>query len=210
MIQNKLLILIPSLILALFFSINSFSNTEKKSLIIDLSNSKNLLKWEGAKALINSKHYGTLKLSKANLITNEKGELTGGEFTVDMKSLNVEDLKDPSQNAKLKGHLFSDDFFSIDKYPEAKLKITKIAPSKDKKATHTITGDLTIKNKTHSIEFPAKIKKDKKGITTIQALIPVDRTKWDIRYNSGKFFTDLAANSVIKDEFTVELNLSAQ
>lgn len=181
----------------------------QKPLLIDLSDSKNLLTWEGAKALINSKHHGTLRLSKALFQLDPKGEITSGEFTIDMKSLVVEDIKDPSNNAKLKNHLFSDDFFSVEKNPESQFKITKIVAKKEKGNTHIITGNLTIKGTVESISFPAKINQDK-GVTTITAEIPVDRTKWNIRYNSGKYFTDLAANSIIKDEFVVKLNLTSK
>jgi len=198
-----------SLFISLIFLSFATSHAHNHSLSIDVNDTKNLLKWEGAKALVQSTHDGTLKLSKAKINTNEKGEITGGEFTIDMRSLTVLDLKDPKQNAKLRGHLLSDDFFSVEKFPEAEFKITKLTPKKTKNHTHQVTGDLTIKGIKHSVNFPAKIER-KDGETTISAEFPVDRTKYDIRFNSGRFFKDLAANSVIKDEFTVKFDLTAK
>ncbi|MFZ5391101.1 MAG: YceI family protein, partial [Patescibacteria group bacterium] len=70
-----------------------------------------------------------------------------------------------------------------------------------------ITGDLTIKNITKPISFPAVVTNND-GQLKLIADIKLDRTLWDIRYGSDKFFDNLA-NNVIDDIFTVTLNLTA-
>ena len=49
------------------------------------------------------------------------------------------------------GHLKSDDFFGVEKYPVATFKVKKSTAFKNNKAT--LTGDLTIKEKTNEISF---------------------------------------------------------
>ncbi|MFN3269431.1 MAG: YceI family protein, partial [Candidatus Kapaibacteriota bacterium] len=136
-------------------------------------------------------------------------KITSGEFEVDMTSIRNEDLKDKDLNAKLVGHLKSDDFFSVAKFPTAKFVITHSTPLKASKAGEpniAITGKMTIKGITQTISFPATIKADGNKITA-KATLELDRTKFDVRYGSGSFFDNLGDN-VIYDNFTLELNLT--
>lgn len=187
--MNKLLI---SALIVL--SPAAFAETFK----VNASESK--LSWIGRK--IAGQHNGHLKLKDGVLHVN-KGTITGGEFQVDMTSLVVEDLKDADMNARLTNHLKSDDFFSIAKHPVAKFKISKVEKQKDGK--HNVSGKLTIKGITKDVSFPAEIKTDKDKVTAIAQLV-LDRTKWDIKYRSGRFFPDIG-DKMIHDEFTIDVNL---
>lgn len=162
------------------------------------------ISWEGRKK-IGDAHTGELALKTGKVIMNG-GKLTGGEFEIDMQSLKVTDIKDEGMNAKLVGHLKSDDFFSVDKFPVATLKITKVAAGKDGK--QNISGSLTIKGKTHPISFPAEVHPGKDSVHAV-ANFNVDRTKYDVRYNSMKFFSSLG-DKVINDEFSVKVDLTAK
>jgi polyisoprenoid-binding protein YceI len=73
---------------------------------------------------------------------------------------------------------------------------------------YLVRGKLTIKGITNDIEFPAAIYMQK-GELHAKATFDLDRTKWDIRYGSNKFFDNLA-NNVIDDMFTVSFDLTAQ
>ena len=84
----------------------------------------------------------------------------------------------------LEGHLKSDDFFDVDKYPLSTISITKA--TKTEGNNYSIVADLTIKGITHSITFDADVRiKEISFLAT--ANIKIDRTKWDITYNSGTF-----------------------
>src|SRR5690606_22867425 len=122
-----------------------------------------------------------------------------------MTSIIVEDLKDPEYNGKLVGHLKSDDFFSVDKFPVATFKITSVKPTNKNLGTHEVTGNLTIKGITHAVKFPATIE-FKDGLATAKGKLKVDRTKYNIRYGSGKFFENLG-DKMIDDNFEIELNV---
>jgi polyisoprenoid-binding protein YceI len=165
-----------------------------------------VVKWEGKK--VTGKHNGEIKLKSAEIVMSGE-DLKGGEFVIDMTTISNNDLTDAEYNKKLVTHLSSDDFFNAPKFPTSVLKIKKV------KSVHGITGptyevvgDLTIKGKTNEIKFPMMIA-TKDGKTTATANITVDRTKWNIKYGSGKFFTGLG-DKVISDEFQVDVALSSK
>lgn len=172
----------------------------------NLDVAKSNIKWIGKKFL--GAHWGWVNFKSGN-ISYDGNKITSGEFEVDMTSIRNEDLKDKDLNAKLVGHLKSDDFFSVAKFPTAKFVITHSTPLKASKAGEpniAITGKMTIKGITQTISFPATIKADGNKITA-KATLELDRTKFDVRYGSGSFFDNLGDN-VIYDNFTLELNLT--
>ena len=157
--------------------------------------------WEGSK--LGGKHDGELKI-KGGELNVEKGALIGGTVEIDMTSLTDKDISDPGMNSKLVNHLKSDDFFAVDKHPTSSLKITKVE-KKDGKTM--VTGDLTIKGITKPVTFPAEVKVDKKGLKA-KGEMTVDRTQYDIKFRSLKFFSDIG-DKVIHDTFKVGFDLIA-
>jgi len=153
------------------------------------------LLWLGEK--VTGQHTGTIKL-QSGWLTLQDNKITAGEFNIDMTS-----LKDTENNKMLMGHLKSDDFFGVVKYPVAKLVITGSTPFD--KGSGTVTGTLTIKDITNPIEFKATTQKKDDG-TWFFANISVDRTKYNIRYGSGSFFDNLG-DKTIYDEFKLKVNL---
>jgi polyisoprenoid-binding protein YceI len=87
-----------------------------------------------------------------------------------MTSITNTDLKDEGYNQKLFGHLKSDDFFGVEKYPTATFEVTKSAKFMNGKASGT--GKLTIKGKTEEITFDVS----KNGAEYV-AQVEVDRSK---------------------------------
>jgi polyisoprenoid-binding protein YceI len=158
--------------------------------------SKSELKWNGKK--VTGEHWGFINLKDGKL-TLKNNKITSGEFTIDMNSISCKDLTDESWNQKLVGHLKSDDFFGVEKFPTAKLVITESGAFVKDEAT--VNGKLTIKGITHPVTFNAK----KTGNTYV-ATITVDRSKYDVRYGSGKFFDNLGDN-MIYDDFTIDVKL---
>ncbi|MCK7541619.1 MAG: YceI family protein [Marinilabiliales bacterium] len=76
------------------------------------------------KRLSGASHNGTINLKEGSLTTDGKS-ITGGEFVVDMNSIKNEDVKDAGSRAKLEGHLKSDDFFGVAKFPFSRLVLTE-------------------------------------------------------------------------------------
>jgi polyisoprenoid-binding protein YceI len=115
-----------------------------------------------------------------------------------MTSITVSD-----NNERLTGHLKSDDFFGVEKYPTARLVVNE--SSSFDKGSATVKGDLTIKGITNPIEFKAAYQKKDDG-SWFFANIVVDRTKYNIRYGSGSFFDNLG-DKTIYDEFKLKVSL---
>lgn len=156
---------------------------------------KTTLAWLGEKVI--GQHTGTIKL-KSGMLEWQDNRITSGEFVIDMTT-----IKDDDSNARLEGHLKSDDFFGVDKFPESKLVITGSTPFD--KGTGTVKGNLTIKGITHPVEFMSAIQKSEEGVW-FYANIIVDRSKFNVRYGSGSFFSNLG-NQLIYDEFKVKVSL---
>ena len=159
--------------------------------------------WLGKK--FTGEHNGTVGVQGGSLIV-DGGKLSGGEFTIDMKSIKCLDLTDAGYNAKLIGHLTSPDFFDIAKYPTATLKITKATAKTP--TNYDVTGNLTINGVTQPITFPAVVAIDAKGATSATAKFEVDRTKFGSKYNSKSFF-DTIGDKMINDNFEVNVKIVA-
>ena len=173
--------------------------------------------WEGYKPT--GKHHGTINISSGKLMSKE-GNLVGGEFVIDMKSIVNIDLEDAEYNAKLVGHLKSADFFEVETYPTAKFVITeiKVADStqinleKAKRKvvpTHTITGNLTLKAITKSISFNSMVSVDGDNFEAQTNQFFIDRSEWAVKYGSRKFFDDLK-DKFINDEMGIGIKLVAK
>ncbi|QDA60336.1 YceI family protein [Hymenobacter jejuensis] len=166
------------------------------------------LGWVGKK--VTGQHTGTMQFKEGSVLV-KGNQVTGGTFVVDMTTVKDEDLTDAGMNAKLVGHLKSDDFFSVEKNPTSTFKITSIAPIAGAAAdanNMTVTGDLTIKGITNSITFPAKVGV-KNGIAAASGTATVDRTKYDIKFRSTSFFESLG-DKAIDNDFTLNFNVIAK
>ncbi|HAX95047.1 MAG TPA: lipid-binding protein [Prolixibacteraceae bacterium] len=169
----------------------------------NVNTSQSAVKWNGKK--VTGEHYGTIKLKSGSLkVAN--GQVTGGNFEMDMNSIVCEDLTNQDMNARLVGHLKSDDFFSVEKHGTSKFVLSNV--KKVSGNEYEFTGNLTIKGITHPVTFEANTEVNGNQLKA-NGKITVDRTKYDIRFRSGKFFSDLGDN-LIYDDFTLDFNLTAQ
>ena len=169
------------------------------TLQIDRKNSQ--IEWIGRK--VTGEHSGTLGLSEGWVVMNES-VLISGKFIFDMTSIIDTDIESPKYKEMLEGHLKSDDFFNVKEFPVAVLNITNAQKVKEGNI-YKIVADLTIKGITHSIAFQADVNVN--GLNYLAtAKIKIDRTKWDIKYNSGNFFKDLG-DKLILDEIEFDIFL---
>jgi polyisoprenoid-binding protein YceI len=180
--------------------ISSNNKTTATTYQVDLVQST--LKWIGKK--VTGEHTGNVKISSGSLKVNNNS-ITAGAFDIDLSSITSTDVTDPASNAKLIGHLKSDDFFSVTKFPKASFVISTV--NLKEKDQYDITGNLTIKGITKPITFPATIKIDANTVSAT-AKITVDRTKYDIKFRSTSFFNDLG-DKAIDNDFILDLKLIA-
>ncbi len=168
------------------------------------------LRWEGAK-ITQTVHHGTVKISEGNLAI-EQGNLVAGNFVIDMNTIVCEDLDEDGGKFKLEGHLKSGDFFMVESYPTAKFEITGAEAINDGSgATHRISGNLTIKDVTNGISFPAVVNVSENGVTAT-ARFEINRNEWGVVWGGSlteQSIKDRLQNNLIKDTIAFEVNLVA-
>ncbi|MFT4018902.1 MAG: YceI family protein [Agriterribacter sp.] len=168
---------------------------------IDITNST--VGWIGTKPV--GKHNGDFKLSGGSISVGG-GAVKGGHFVIDINSIKDHDLTDAESNGKLVGHLKSPDFFDAAQFPTAKFEITAVeALQNDTTGTHKISGNLTLKDSTKNVTFPAKITVTDNDVKAV-ANFNIDRTHWGLKYRNDQSLGD----KFIHPEVNISLNIEAK
>lgn len=158
-----------------------------------------ILEWQGSR--VGSSHYGTIDIQNGQIVFSG-GDLVEGEFIIDMTTINTTDLEGDSKK-RLDDHLKNADFFDVENHPQAVLKVRSARPLSEN--LWAIEADLTIKGITHPITF--EVESSYEGEDWIlTGNFTIDRTLWEVRYGSGKFFEDLG-DKMIRDEIAFDLKL---
>jgi len=181
----------------------------------NVDKSTSTLTWTGYHKGGFDPRYGTLQTE--GTISVAEGTITGGSFIIDINSIatnekSVDVVKTGGKTAAdLDGHLKTEDFFDATKYPTAKFEITSVAPfdaAKDKSvlegATNIISGNLTIKDKTVNVTFPAKVTITDNGIDVVSKFT-INRQDWGLAYGTEGDPKDW----MISQEVDIELNIKA-
>ncbi|MBT0608251.1 YceI family protein [Aequorivita echinoideorum] len=159
--------------------------------------------WEGSKPT--GSHNGTIKLASGTISANQ-GALEAGNFTIDMKSITDTDLEG-EQKTNLEAHLMGTvegqegDFFNVNQYPTAMFEMTGAE-------NNMIKGNLTIKDKTNAVEFPATVTMDGDKLMIKSEPFTIDRTKWGVNYGSKSVFDNLG-DKFINDDMKITVNVVA-
>jgi len=172
-----------------------------------LDTSKSYMQWIGTKPT--GQHTGRFKITSGTLYVKDSA-VTGGKFMINIASLEDLDLRgDTTMKSKLETELKGPMFFDVQKFPDAEFAITSVQPFVSdgtevqlKDATHTIRGNLTLKQITKNITFPAKIVLLKNKITAT-ANFNMDRTLWGMTYRADKSLQDKLINSMVNIQFTI-------
>jgi len=183
------------------------ASTTGQTFILDTTESRIRFTGNG----VGKNHPGTFRLSSGSIgLTGN--QLTGGTFNIDINSLQVEEQGEMFQS-KLKPHLLSGDFFDAGKFGTAKFEITKVEPftasgtdtSIVDGANFSISGNLTLKEDTKNIRFPAKVDLDNNNLKA-KANFNIDRTQWKMNYGNDKTLGD----KFISETVNIELDLQAK
>ncbi len=142
---------------------------------VDLASSE--VMWEGNMVGLYS-HSGDVKLTDGS-VTVTDGKITGGNFEVDLSTINpTDDNYDAEKDqtpAKLVGHLSSDDFFAVEQHPKATFEITGSDGD-------TVMGNLTVRGKTNPEEVKNVVISEADGKVTMSGDLTFDRTKYDVSF----------------------------
>lgn len=173
------------------------------------------IKWTGYHKGGLNPRFGVLKTEGS--LSAENGTLTAGSLTANISTLTTDPsavdpaISDGKTSVDLDGHLKSPDFFDAEKYPTVKFEITKVEDLKDNTAetavegaNKLISGNLTIKDKTVNVTFPAKV-----DVTEQQASIvskfTINRQDWGLTYGTDGDPKDW----MISQEVDLDLNIVA-
>jgi len=171
--------------------------------VIDTATSSIL--WEGNKPT--GKHVGSIKIASGEMAA-ENRNIQSGNFVIDMKSIVNTDLEGDSK-ANLEAHLMGTvegkegDFFNVNEYPTASFELTSVAGEAGK---ITVNGNLTIKDKTNPISFPATVSFPGNTVFLKSQEFTIDRTKWGVNYGSKNIFDNLG-DKFINDEIKLTIEL---
>lgn len=163
---------------------------------------KSNMTWQGQKTLIKTWiDRGTIGL-KSGSVTVKDGKATEGNIVVDMATIvTLTTGKEGGGQDQQSKHLKSADFFDVVKYPTAEFKLTSLEKDSSSPDGYTVKGTLKLKDATRPVTFPATVTAEGETLT-MKASAQLDRTQWNVRYGSDKFFDNLGDN-VIDDNFTV-------
>jgi polyisoprenoid-binding protein YceI len=160
---------------------------------------------------VGKNHPGIFRLSSGTVAINDN-QITGGQFAININSMQMEEQGEMFQT-QLRGHLLNGDFFDAEKFGTAKFEITKIEPYKANStdtsiisgANFSVSGNLTLKNVTKNITFPAKVDLDGNTLKA-KANFDIDRTQWQMNYGNDKTLKD----KFISETVNIELDLEAK
>lgn len=219
--DNKLVLVVIGVIVLIvlgfvFFSKKSVSETPINGEVVvmekvdydgsyefDLESS--LVVWEGKKTfVVDYTDQGVIYPSGGNVVFND-GLIESGSVTFDMNTITALSTGKGSGQDMLSKHLKSADFFDAETYPESSFVVSRVETDPTRDGSYILFGDMTIKGKTLPISVPVSMLQVEKGVALVGE-IAVDRTLWDVQFGSGKFFQNLADNT-IDDYFTISFSL---
>ncbi|MDQ3392630.1 MAG: YceI family protein [Bacteroidota bacterium] len=189
---------------------------------LSIDKSKSTMSWVGTRP--GKRHNGTIGIKDGNLQV-AKNDLVGGTIILDMNNIDVLDIEGEDKQ-KLTRHLKSDDFFATEQHPEGKFEITSVEeisavkitqnsnPQEDgefklSNPTHKITGNLTLRDKTLSISFPARIYDSNEEVRA-EAKFNIDRTRWGVSYQDEAKAANKAKDKFIYNTVNVGLDIVVQ
>lgn len=170
---------------------------------------KSAVEWTGRN--INNRHHGRIAISGGEVILAD-GRPVSGRFVLDMNTIINLDLQDEGWRGMLLRHLKSEDFFDVERYPEATFEVrgaAAIAQATPGTPNMEIAGLLTIKEMSRSICFPAIIAAQEDGTIKAHAAFNLDRTLWNVCYGSGKLYERLGMH-LVNDLISMELFIVAR
>lgn len=199
--MRKLLFALPALVLLASCggsSSNNATTTTEQTAATQTGDSyaidtlTTVVDWKGAHKGGLAPRWGKISIT-AGTISVANDSISGGEFLVNMASLAVDPASVTEADKKatdLEGHLKSADFFDVAKAPTAKFVITKVEPytaaagaSLVADPNYLISGNLTLKDKTLNVTFPAKVEVTPSAVTA-SAKFVIDRSAWGINYKT--------------------------
>ncbi|MDA0939882.1 MAG: YceI family protein [Bacteroidetes bacterium] len=189
----------------LVLTLAAFASNNEGTTRYKVDTNASSITWHATK--VTGEHMGTVNVANGYISVTD-GALVAANIIADMGSIACTDLEGEWAD-KLVGHLNSDDFFNVSEHKTSSFTLRNIEALNETKgdATHTVTGDFTIRGITKSVTFEAEITEEGDNISITGSAV-LNRAEFDVKYGSGSFFDNLGDN-LIHDNFTVGFNLVA-
>ena len=162
------------------------------------------INWTGRKIVMKKVvEKGSISIKNADFNVDKDGSVISNSIVIDMNSIKTAGIKDNAQD-RLAIHLKSADFFEIEIFPTAVFKAKELTASTTN--LFILKGDLTLKDIKNEISIPITLDISKKDMIIAKGSVDLDRTLWNVRYGSGKFFENLG-DKIIDDMFNVSFEV---
>jgi polyisoprenoid-binding protein YceI len=157
--------------------------------------------WQGSKSFVQGYFdNGSISISSGSTSV-VGGVVASGSVVVDMTSILATSTGRGVGMDMLSKHLKSSDFFDAEKYPQSTFALSKLTRQSD--GAYLVEGTLTIKGITQPVSFTASVVQSGDLLTMTAKNIVLDRTLWQVKYGSGKFFKELVGDKLVADTFSV-------
>lgn len=184
------------------------ASTEDLSLVpVAINAEESTITWNGYKSILDTEHEGTIDITDG-ILSLSNGEIAGGSFTLDMTSINLNDLDGRSKSG-LENHLNSAEFFDTTNFTEAEFTITQATPIQEESYTHEISGNLTLKDTTKNITFKSNIQGLENQEITVSADFNIDRQLWNIGHSDDQSILDEVKDNALQNEIRIRLDLQS-
>jgi len=160
------------------------------------------IQWKSSEVKLTNNGTVTAREGSVRLLD---GQPVDGSVLVDMITMKNQNLRG-AWLTQFENHMRSADFFDVKQYPTASFTVKHLEPlSGITGSNYRVDGEMTIKNVTKSLSFPANIKKTETGLNLVGHAV-IDRTLYGIQFRSAKFFENLG-DKMIDDDFYLDLDL---
>lgn len=166
---------------------------ESKGEVLAVDVATSVVSWKAFHKGGMAPRWGTLNVKSGDLSV-EGGQLTAGNFIIDMNTIKVDPASVTEKDKKpgdLEAHLKNPDFFDVAKNPTSDFKITSVTDLKDAPkdaiagANKTVSGNLTLSGKTMNVTFPAKVDVTDNS-ASVQAKFTVNRADWGLKFGTSE------------------------
>lgn len=172
--------------------------------VLCVDTARSTVRWRGTK--IGGSHEGVVRLAGGELRLRE-GRVTGGAFTVDMRTIAVTDIPPHEVEARrqLRSHLAHEEFFAVDRFPSARFVLARVEAGDD--GRFRVSGELTLRDSTHRIAFAATAPVLRDDEVRARAAFSIDRQRWGVDFDGR---TSMLREAIVNDVIRLELVLVAR
>ena len=157
------------------------------------------IRWTGSTPV--KSHTGLLSPSELAVSLTDDGKIESLKVVLDMNSIDVTDLQGRQKN-RLTDHLISEDFFHVEKYPEATFIMKEYKDGK-------MHGTISIRGVPKSIAIPVTVSGNPNKGWNLSGKFAFNRQDFNVNYaNAG--IIGIAKDKIIDDDIVLEIELTVK